>query len=119
MSAISSTSPGISALLTAISGSFSSNASLSSTLSSPAVQSALQASPGDLVQLSQQALQMQFDGGLFGYSNTSQTASPESLLLQSLTGSQVGPTASAIPALEQAQALFGTSSTNSTVSFLG
>jgi|GEM_PF-3249100 len=118
MSSVTSTSSGITALIQALSssGSLSGDASLSSTLSSPAVQSALQKSPGDLVELSQQAVELQVANGLFGNSNTSGTASPESLLLQALTGSQVDRTASAIPSLEQAQALFGT---NSTVSFLG
>ena len=92
------------------------SASISSALSSPKVQSALQtAPPGDIVQLSRQAVQLQEVSGLFGNSGSSQTAAtPQALLLQALNSAITGSTAStAASALEQAK------STSGSVSFLG
>jgi len=65
MSSVSAVNPAVADLLQVFSKSGS--ASLSTALSSTAVQSALDtASPGDLVQLSTQALQLQQVAGLFG-----------------------------------------------------
>jgi hypothetical protein len=92
MSAISSVNPGVADLFNWLSSTGSTAAT--SALSSPSVQSALQgASPGDLVLLSQQALQLQQAGSLFTSSDSSETsATPESLLLQALTSSIAGST---------------------------
>jgi hypothetical protein len=63
------TNPGLSDLIQELTSSGST--ALASTLSSPSVQSAIeQAPPGDLVQLSDEALQLQVVGSLFGTSNT-------------------------------------------------
>jgi len=62
------TNPGLSDLIQELTDSGST--ALASTLSSPTVQSAIeQASPVDLVQLSDEALQLQVVGSLFGTSN--------------------------------------------------
>jgi hypothetical protein len=134
MGTVASVNPGVTDLLQILSNSGSS--SLSSTLSSPQIQSALQnASPGDLVQLSNQALQLQEVNSLFGGSDPSQTSglfstsSPSSSsatldnLLSALYSSSPGSTSSSSPAsslasqvatyqselqVEQAQALLGT-----------
>jgi hypothetical protein len=71
MGSVSSTSPNLSTLLQNLSVE---SPQLSSMLSTPEMQSALQkASPGDLAQLSDQALQLQQVGLLFG--NSGSTAS--------------------------------------------
>jgi hypothetical protein len=130
MSAISSVNPGVADLFNWLSGTGSTP--VTSALYSPSVQTALEgASPGDLVQLSQQALELQQVGGLFGSSDSAETsATPESLLLQALTGSApqseststAAATTSAL-ALEQAYQLFGTNSNSGTgsgsYSFIG
>jgi hypothetical protein len=128
MSAIGSVNPGVADLFNWLSSTGA--APVTSVLSSPAVQTALQSSsPGDLVQLSQQALQLQQAGSLFGSSDSVETsATPESLLLQALTssisgsptpGSETTSTAAATTsalALEQAYQLFGTNSNSGTAS---
>lgn len=128
MSAVTSANSGFADLSLLLSSTGS--ASISSALSSPTVQSALKsAPPGDLVQLSQQALQLQEVSGLFA------SSTPQTLLFQALnsaitgsavTGSTSGSTAStstaatatAISALEQASALLGTNSSSGSLSFL-
>src|SRR5579863_1109656 len=120
MSAVNSVNPGIADLFQLLSNTGS--ASVSSPLSSPALQSALQnASPSDVVQLSLQALQLQDVSSLFGSPGSSQTAvTADNLLLQALnssisgsttTGSTASPstaaTEAAASALEQASSLFG------------
>src|ERR1019366_1837257 len=132
MSAVTSVKPGIADLSQLLSSTGS--ASISSALSSAKVQSALQtASPGDLVQLSRQALQLQEASGLFGSPGSSQTAAtPETLLLQALNSAITGSTTSgstassstiataiATSALQQVSELLGTNSSSGTVSFLG
>jgi hypothetical protein len=109
MGSVSSPNPGVADLLQIFSNAGS--PTLSSVLSSPQVQSALQkAPPADLVQLSDQALQLQEVNGLFGSSNPSQTAglfstaSPSSSsaaldnLFTSLFSSSPGSTTSSTPA---------------------
>ena len=84
MASVSATNAGVTDLLQTLS---SASPTLSSALSSTAVQTALQnSSLGDLVQLSQAALQLQQVTGLFGGGDPSQTSSqdPTALLLQSL-----------------------------------
>jgi hypothetical protein len=131
MSAIGSVNPGVADLFNWLASTGAT--SVTSGLSSPSVQTALQSSsPSDLVQLSQQALQLQQAGSLFGSSDATQTsATPESLLLQALTSSIAGSpvNGSATPgseststaaattsalALEQAYQLFGTNSNSGT-----
>jgi hypothetical protein len=119
MSSVTSVNPGVADLFHALSNTGS--ASVSSPLSLPGLQSALQtASPVDIVQLSQQALALQQVSGLFGTPDAFQTSTdPSSLLLQALTSSVLGSTTpvstaslstgttqAAASALEQA--LFGT-----------
>jgi hypothetical protein len=138
MSAVSAANPGIANLSQLLSSAGS--ATLNSALSTPAVQSALQNAPaGDIVQLSDQALQLQEAANLFGVpASSSTTSTPDSLLLQalnsSLTGStNAGPTtsgstaastaatANAASALQQVSELFGTNSSsgNGSLSILG
>jgi hypothetical protein len=75
MGSVSSTNRGVAAVLQILSG--ESSASVSSALSSQAVQSALEsASPRDIVQLSQVALQLQEAAGLFGTPSGSTSAAP-------------------------------------------
>jgi len=77
MGSVASVNPGISSLLQTISNSGSS--ALASELSSPTVESALQNAPsGDIVQLTDQALQLQAVNGLFG--SPTQSTDPTSLL---------------------------------------
>lgn len=123
MSTIASVNPGVSDLLNFLSSTGSSP--VSSVLSSPSVQTALHSSsPGDLAQLSQQALQLQQAGSLFGNSDSAETsATPESLLLQALTSSTTGTSTSSTStagaatsalALQQAYQLFGTNPNSGT-----
>jgi hypothetical protein len=142
MSAVSSVNPGVASLSQLLSNTGS--ATVTSALSTPAVQSALKnASTGDLVQLSDQALQLQETNSLFSNPASSSTAAtPDSLLLQALNSSLAGSTnagstagstaaslaaastsatATATLALEQVSDLFGTNSGsgNEPLSILG
>jgi len=95
MSSVTSLNQGVTDLFQALSNTGSS--SLSSVLSSPALQSALKtASPGDIVKLSEAALQLQSVGGLFGGSNPAPTSAtdPGSQLIQALDSSIAGSTTS-------------------------
>ena len=131
MSSINSVNSGVGDLLQTFS---SGSTSLSQALSAPGVQSALQNAPAaDLVQLSQQALQLQQVGGLFGNSDISQaSASPATLFLQAL----INPSQSSQPASSSSAAnsyaatagsfaqleasdLFGSNSANISVILLG
>jgi len=123
MGSVSSTNPGVADLLQILSGTGS---AASSAFSSTGVQAALQsASVGDIVQLSQEALQLQVASGLFGTSQSAETAtSPGNLRLQavnsSLTGSTAtGTAAAASSASPEVSALLGPNTTNGTVSFSG
>jgi len=132
MSTVSSVNPGVADLIQLLSSTGS--ATVTSALSTKAVQDALQnASAGDIVQLSDQALQLQETASLFGIAAASSTvATPESLLLQALNSSLTGSTdagstpaslaaasstaatATATLALEQVSQLFGTNSGSGT-----
>jgi hypothetical protein len=139
MGSVSSANPGVADLLQILSNAGS--PALSSTLSSSPVQSALQnASPADLVQLSDQALQLQVANDLFGtpdptqtdglFSDSSSSSSSATLdnLLSSLYSSTPGSTTANTPTSaadqlaiyqgelqsEQTQALFGTNTTAGT-----
>jgi len=97
MSAVSATTTGVSDLMKTLSS--VEPPSVSSLLSSSSVQSALaKASAADIVQLSDQAMQLQEVGGLFGAASTQQpTAQPtynpnlamQNLLTSIYTGSSV------------------------------
>ena len=70
------------------------NSPLLSTLSSPAVQTALEKAPaGDVVEISEQALQLQATDALFGISNPSST--PTDSLLSALANVGSNATSSA------------------------
>lgn len=74
---------------------------VSSLLASQSVQAALaKASPTDIVQLSDQAMQLQMADGLFGGSNTSQT-SPGPMTMADLFGSILSPPSSSADAVSQ------------------
>lgn len=131
MSSVTSVNPAVSDLLQTFSS--DAPASLSTALSAPAVQSALQnASPADLLQLSVQALQLQQVAGLFGNLDASQTTTdPGALVLQALANQSSSSTAAPVssiagaqdPAEQEASDLFGTNSAtgaaNSSISLLG
>jgi len=112
MGSTNSVNPGVADVLQILSSAGS--ASLSSALSSSSVQSALDsASTGDIVNLSQQALQLQEAGILFGSPGASLTA----------VNSSTAATAAETAASEEVSALFGSSPSggagNGPVSFAG
>jgi hypothetical protein len=84
MTSVSANSSGVADLLQTFSGTgaTANSSALSSALASAQVQTALQtASPGDIVQLSEQALQWQQVTGLFGSSDSQENASNSTLSL--------------------------------------
>jgi hypothetical protein len=84
MTPVSSNSSGVADLLQTFSGTgaSASSSALSSALASTQVQTALQkASPGDIVQLSEQAVQLQQVAGLFGSSERTEAAANNTLSL--------------------------------------
>lgn len=116
MGSIAQANPGVTDVLQLLSGAGS--ASLSSALSSPAVQSALKdASPEDIVHLSAEALQLQSVSALFG-SPDSVPASPVS----TSTGSTSAASAGALES-QLISELFGTpanpGAANTPISLLG
>jgi hypothetical protein len=105
-----STNPGLADLLQNLANTGSS--ALASALSSPSVQAALeQASPGDLVQLSDQALQLQVVGSLFG-DQSNDTADPTSSLFDFLDPGLAATNAAT------STSLFGTSTTSANANSL-
>jgi hypothetical protein len=87
MGSVSTINPGVASLLQTLSN-------VSPALSSPAVQSALEnASPQDVVQLSEAATQLESVDAMFGVPSSSSTASPLNLEAL-LTGSAGAATAS-------------------------
>jgi hypothetical protein len=90
MSSVASVSSGVSDLFQALSNTGSS--SVSSVLSSTSLQSKLEgSSSGDIVKLSEQALQLQQANGLFGASTSSPAVTdPASLLLQAVNSATTG-----------------------------
>jgi hypothetical protein len=139
MSTVTSVNPGVAHLLQIFSNAGS--PSLTSALSSSEVQSALQsASPADIAQLSDQALQLQVANDLFASADPSQTEGPfsaaspssSSLALENLLTNLYSPTSvtsppSPVPSLadqiatyqgnlqaEQLQAFFGVNPTSGT-----
>jgi hypothetical protein len=111
MSTVTAVNSGVADLLQIFSNAGS--PSLASALSSSGVQSALQgASPADIVQLSDQALQLQVANDLFASADPSQTgglfsaASPSSssLALENLLTNLYSPPSTASPAIPAAPA---------------
>ena len=106
------------------------NSPLLSSLSSPNIQSALQnAPPGDIVEISEQAQQLQSIDALFGISNTAASSSSDSLFSalanigSSGSGSSLTPGSSLSDQLaayqgnqqtQETQALFGISPSSTT-----
>jgi hypothetical protein len=139
MSAVNSVNPGVADLIKTLLNSGS--AAVSTTLSSPAVQSAVKnASTADVVQLGRQALQLQTTSSLFSsFYTPPQSTDPGTLLLQALNSSETGSTtpastpavsttttptqAVASSALQQAYSLFGgttgAGAPNTSISFVG
>jgi pectin methylesterase-like acyl-CoA thioesterase len=104
MGSVPSTNPNISNLLQTLS---TASPQLSSLLSAPNVQSALaKSSPSDVVQLSQQALELQQTDLLFGSSIGTQslTSDPDSLLSSLYSGSADGASNAILQALESSSA---------------
>lgn len=92
MGTIASTNAGLTDLLQTLS---SVGSPLTSTLSTPALQSALQnASPADIVKLSAAALQLQATDEMFGVSDTSDPTNLLSALESSVAGSTTTPSSS-------------------------
>jgi hypothetical protein len=91
MGSVASTSNGLSDLLQTLTNE---NSPLLPTLSSPAIQAALENAPAsDIVQISDQAMQLQDAEALFGTANTAST--PTDSLFAALTPSGSGATPSA------------------------
>ena len=110
MGSVNSTSSGLSNLLQSLSAE---SPELSSELSTPSAQSALEhASPGDLVQLSDQAVQLQQVNLLFGSSEGAQSTGlnsvSESLLSVLSSGGLDAQSNPFVQALESSAALTGT-----------
>ena len=84
MTSVTANPSGVADLLQTFSGTgaSASSSALASTLASTAVQTALQnASPGDIVQLSDQAIQLQQAGALFGSSEASTSTANSTISL--------------------------------------
>jgi hypothetical protein len=110
MGSVSSTNSGLSNLLQTLS---TESPELSSILSTPSVQSALEnASPGDLVELSDQALRLQQVGLLFGGSDGTQstglTSASDSLFSVLSSGGSDTESSPIVQALENSTASTGT-----------
>ncbi len=124
MGSVSSTNAGLSDLLQTLTNE---NSPLASTFSSPAVEKALEnAPPADIVQLSDQAVQLQVTDALFGDTNTS--SSPSDSLFSTLaaidsstTGSTNGTTSSTTGSslADQLAAYQGSSQLQQTDALLG
>jgi hypothetical protein len=114
MGSVASVNPGVSDVLQILSNAGST--SLSSALSSKSVRSALEsASSGDIVQLSQQALQLQEASDLFG---GQASADPGSLLLQALDSATAGSTTAAATTPSEAAATAAANAASEEVSAL-
>jgi hypothetical protein len=119
MGSVSSTNAGLSDLLQTLTNE---NSPLASTFSSPAVQTALEnAPPADIVQLSDQALQLQVTDELFGQQDAATTTPAQSLFsaLSAINSNQT-PLADQLAAyqgssqLQQTDALLGIAQPSST-----
>lgn len=117
MGSVSSTNPGLSDLLQTLTNE---NSPLASTFSSPTVQAALEnASPGDIVQLSTEALQLQVTDSLFGQQDAA-TTTPAQSLFSALDVINASGSGSSTPTLaDQLAAYQGSSQLAETQSLLG
>jgi hypothetical protein len=121
MGSVSSTNAGLSDLLQTLSNE---NSPLLGTLSSPAIETALEnAPPGDIAQISDEAMQLQFADAIFGDPNSSSTSS-NSLFseLESITSAgATSPTATTSPSslADQLAAYQGSSQLEQTQALLG
>jgi hypothetical protein len=132
MGSVSSTNNGLSNLLQTLTNE---NSPLLSTISSPAIQAALESAPAsDIVEISDQAQQLQTTDALFGISNTP-TSSSESLFSAladigsnaSASGSALNPGSSLADQLaayqgnlqtQETQSLFASNQSTTTLSSL-
>lgn len=123
MGSVAIGNPGVASLLQTLKS--AGTPAFNSVLDSPTVESALQKAPAsDLVQLSDQALQLQTVQGLFGNSSASETAAPQiptqnlnvNSILQSLDSSLGTPAASSPNANSQAPSVDSASSIASQLS---
>jgi len=113
MGSVSSTNAGLSDLLQTLTNE---NSPLLATLSSPSVEAALENAPAaDIVQISDQALQLQVTDELFGQPSTSN--SPTNSLFSQLEA--VGSGASGASLADQLAAYQGSSQLQETQSLLG
>lgn len=96
MGSVASTNNGLSDLLQTLT---SENSPLASTLSSPTVEAALQNAPAsDIVQISEQAMQLQATDALFGISNPSTTSTDSLFSALASIGSSEGSSGSSTAA---------------------
>jgi hypothetical protein len=120
MGSVSATNPAsnqaISQLLQQLSNE---NSPLLSTFASPAVESALQnAPPSDIIQISDQAFQLQETDALFGQTGTTSTASPADSFFSQLEA--IGSGTTSTPSLaDQASAFQGNSQLQQIQSLFG
>jgi hypothetical protein len=117
MSSVAATNPGLSSLLQTLSAT---SPQLSSILSSSTVQSALKnASPQDIVKLSQQALELQQVSSLFGSSIGTQSvglaSNPDSLFPTQSSGTAGAASAAILQALESPATAAASSSSQPSV----
>jgi hypothetical protein len=115
MGSVSSTSPNLSNLLQTLSAA---SPELSSMLSTPQMQSALaKASPGDLVQLSDQALELQQVGSMFGSLDGTQSTefnpAPDSILSALSPNSSTTQSDLLLQALDSSLGITGTNGATS------
>jgi hypothetical protein len=121
MGSVSSTNAGLSDLLQTLSNE---NSPLLGTLSSPAIETALENAPaGDIAQISDEAMQLQVADAIFGDPNSSSTSS-NSLFseLESITAAgAASPTATTSPSslADQLAAYQGSSQLQQTQALLG
>lgn len=117
MGSVSSTNAGLSDLLQTLT---SENSPLASTFSSPAVEQALENAPaGDIVQLSDQALQLQITDAIFGDANPSSTSSDSLFSALEAIGSNSPADASGASLADQLAAYQGSSQLQQTDALLG
>ncbi len=117
MGSVSSTNAGLSDLLQTLTNE---NSPLASTFSSPAVEKALQNAPAaDIVQLSDQALQLQVTDAIFGDANTSSTSSDSLFSALQAIGSNSPASASGASVADQLAAYQGSSQLQQTDALLG
>jgi hypothetical protein len=117
MGSVAATSNGLSDLLQTLTNE---NSPLLSTVSSPAIQAALENAPAsDIVQISNQAMQLQQAEAIFGTSSTA--SSPTDSLFAALApaGSSATSSASASPLVNQLAAYEGNAQTQETQTLLG